>query len=92
MILLMTNPLRSAANSAELEAAFAGLDFVVAVDFYLNETTRYAHLILPTPSPAELPSYEYGLYHLSVRNVAKWSWAAIPPSPVAPWHWAQLFS
>jgi anaerobic selenocysteine-containing dehydrogenase len=90
MILLMTNPLRSAANSAELDAAFAGLDFVVAVDFYLNETTRYAHLILPTPSPAELPSYEYGLYHLSVRNVAKWSWAAIPPPPGSPPAWEVL--
>src|SRR5262245_35402419 len=28
MILLMTNPLRSAANSRQLEAAFAGLDFL----------------------------------------------------------------
>src|SRR5262244_3397309 len=78
MILLMTNPLRSAANSRQLERAFAGLDFIVAVDFYVNETTRHAHVILPTPSPAEQDNYEFGLYHLSVRNVAKWSEPATP--------------
>lgn len=79
MILLMTNPLRSAANSEQLDRAFSQLDFIVAMDFYLNETTRRAHIILPTPSPAEQPNYEYGLYHLSVRNVTKWSPAAIAP-------------
>ncbi len=87
MILLMTNPLRSAANSEELEAAFSGLDFLVAVDFYLNETTRHSDLILPTPSPAEQANYEFGLYHLSVRNVAKWSWAAMPPPADSPPAW-----
>src|SRR5262249_6703545 len=79
MILLMTNPLRSAANSTELEKAFAGLDFLVAIDFYINETTRHAHLILPTPSPAEQANYEIGLYLLSVRNVAKWTWPGVIP-------------
>jgi len=39
MILLMTNPLRSAANSTkELREGVAGLDYLVAVDFYINET------------------------------------------------------
>src|SRR5262245_55795993 len=90
MILLMTNPLRSAANSEQLERAFAGLDFLVAVDFYVNETTRHAHVILPTPSPAELASYEVGLYLLSVRNVAKWSWPAVPVAPGVPETWQVL--
>jgi anaerobic selenocysteine-containing dehydrogenase len=90
MILLMTNPLRSAANSDQLERAFAGLDFLVAVDFYLNETTRHAHLILPTPSPAEQACCEVGLYLLSVRNVAKWSWPAVEPEPDTPETWEVL--
>jgi anaerobic selenocysteine-containing dehydrogenase len=47
MFLLMTNPLRSAANSTQLERAFAQLDLLVAVDFYINETTRHADFILP---------------------------------------------
>ncbi len=90
MILLMTNPLRSAANSAELEEAFSGLEFLVAIDFYLNETTRHAHVILPTPSPAELASYELGFYLLSVRNVAKWSSPVVPPPQGAPETWQVL--
>jgi anaerobic selenocysteine-containing dehydrogenase len=28
-------------------------------------------VILPTPTPAEQPNYEFGLYYLSVRNMAK---------------------
>jgi anaerobic selenocysteine-containing dehydrogenase len=91
MILMMTNPLRSAANSAQLERAFAGLDYLVAIDFYLNETTRHAHLILPTPAPSEQAGYELGLYQLSVRNVAKWSSPVVPPEPDRPETW-QVFS
>jgi anaerobic selenocysteine-containing dehydrogenase len=90
MILLMTNPLRSAANSGRLEAAFAGLDFIVAVDFYINETTRLANIILPTPSAAEQENYEFGLYHLSVRNIAKWSSVAVPPPAGAKLAWEVL--
>jgi anaerobic selenocysteine-containing dehydrogenase len=90
MLTLMTNPVRSAANSQELEKAFSQLDFFVAVDFYINETTRHAHIILPTPSPAEQSNYEVGLYLLSVRNVAKWSWAAVPPPPDTPETWQVL--
>src|SRR5262245_28813275 len=89
MILLMTNPLRSAPNSRQLEAAFAGLTFLVAVDFYINETTRFAHVILPTASPAAQPNYEFGLYHLSVRNVVKWS-SPVPASGEAPEAWQVL--
>jgi len=92
MILLMTNPVRSAANSAQLEDAFSRLDLLVAVDFYVNETTPHAHVILPTPSPAELASYELGLYLLSVRNVAKWSDPAVPAPREVPETWQVLSS
>ena len=90
MILLMTNPVRSAANSVQLEEAFAGLDFLVAIDFYINETTRHAHIILPTPSPAEQGNYEVGFYLLSVRNIAKWSWPVVPTAPGTPDSWEVL--
>lgn len=77
MILLMTNPVCSAANSQQLDEAFSKLDFLVAVDFYINETTRHADIILPTPAASEHAGYEVGLYLLAVRNVAKWSWPAV---------------
>jgi anaerobic selenocysteine-containing dehydrogenase len=91
MITLMTNPLRSAANSEQLERAFAGLEFFVAIDFYINETTRHAHLILPTPAPSEQSGYEVALYLLSVRNVAKWSQPIVPVPDERPETW-QVFS
>jgi anaerobic selenocysteine-containing dehydrogenase len=45
---------------------------------------------LPTPSPAEQSHYEYALYELAVRNVAKWSSAAVPPEPGIPDSWQVL--
>jgi len=90
MILLMTNSVRSAANSAELERAFSQLEFLVALDFYLNETTRLAHIILPTPSHAEQSGYELPFYLLSVRNATKWSSAAVAPPEGTPHTWEVL--
>ncbi len=90
MLLLMTNPVCSAANSRQLDEAFAQLEFLVAVDFYINETTRHAHVILPTPAPSEHAGYEVGLYLLSVRNVAKWSWPAVEPGEGVPDSWQVL--
>ncbi len=90
MVLLMTNPLRSAANSAQLEQAFRKLELLVAVDFYLNETTRHADFILPTPSAAEHEHYDVGLYCLAVRNVAKWSEAVRPAPDGSPHTWEVL--
>src|SRR5690606_2800314 len=39
------NPVLSTPNGARLERALAQLDFMVSIDFYLNETTRLAHVI-----------------------------------------------
>ena len=51
LITLAGNPARSTPNSGRLEAALESLDFCVAFDLYLNETTRHADVILPPPSP-----------------------------------------
>ena len=47
------NPVLSTPNGRQLDRALAGLDFMVSIDPYLNETTRHAHLILPPASPLE---------------------------------------
>jgi anaerobic selenocysteine-containing dehydrogenase len=67
------NPARSTPNSARLERAMGRLEFMVAVDIYLNETTRHADVILPGSSPLERSHYDIGLYQLAVRNVANFS-------------------
>ncbi len=70
------NPVVSAPDSDRLDAALASLDFMVSIDFYLNETTRHADVILPPAGPLENDTYDLSLYHLAIRNVAKWSPAA----------------
>jgi anaerobic selenocysteine-containing dehydrogenase len=71
------NPALSAPNSERLDAAFAGLDFMVSVDPYLNETTRHADVVLPPPSALARSSYDLAFYGLSVRNIANYSPAIV---------------
>ncbi|HYB98035.1 MAG TPA: molybdopterin oxidoreductase family protein [Candidatus Limnocylindrales bacterium] len=92
MILLATNATVSAANSARLTEAFAGLDYLVCIDFYINETTRLANVILPPPSYVEHSGYELALYLLSVRDVAKWYSEAVPPPQGAQQSWQILLT
>jgi len=68
-----TNPVRSYPNSARLDRAFAGLDFYVAVDVYVNESTRHANVILPPPSALEEENYELTFLANAVRSVAKYA-------------------
>jgi anaerobic selenocysteine-containing dehydrogenase len=84
------NPVLSTPNGAQLDRALAGLDFMVSVDFYLNETTRHAHLILPPTSPLEHDHYDLVFYLLAVRNAARFSPALFPAPPDALHDW-QIF-
>ncbi len=82
------NPVLSTPNSGRLDAALQGLELLVCVDVYVNETTRHADVILPGPTALERPHYPLPFYQLSVRNVANYS----PPlldSPV-PQEWETL--
>ena len=67
------NPVLSTPNGRRLDRALGKLDFMVAIDPYLNETTRHAHVILPPTSALEHSHYDIGISTLAVRNVAKYS-------------------
>lgn len=67
------NPVRSCPNSARLDAALDSLEFMVSVDIYLNETTRHADVVLPSPSALAKPHFDIAFYALSVRNVVNYS-------------------
>ncbi|MFQ5557585.1 MAG: molybdopterin-dependent oxidoreductase, partial [Acidimicrobiales bacterium] len=67
------NPVASCPDAERIDEALASLEAMVAVDIYLNETTRHAHVILPPPSSLEKSHYDLLLYHFAVRNVANWS-------------------
>ncbi|MES3034805.1 MAG: molybdopterin oxidoreductase family protein [Gemmatimonadota bacterium] len=72
------NPVLSTPNGQRLQRAIAGLDFYVAIDFYLNETTRHAHLILPPTFALERDHYDLLFHALAVRNTAKYSPPVFP--------------
>lgn len=67
------NPVRSCPNSERMDAALASLEFMVSVDIYLNETTRHADVVLPSPSALAKPHLDLAFYGLSVRNVVNYS-------------------
>ncbi|PSR13861.1 MAG: dehydrogenase [Bacteroidetes bacterium] len=67
------NPVLSTANGAALDEALGQLDFMVAIDIYLNETTRHAHIILPPTTGLETTHYDVVFHTLAVRNTAKFS-------------------
>ena len=65
------NPVLSTPDGSRLGAAFDGLDFMASVDIYLNETTRHAHVILPTTTALERDQYDLVFHRLAVRNTAR---------------------
>ncbi|MDP3498818.1 MAG: molybdopterin-dependent oxidoreductase [Myxococcales bacterium] len=84
------NPVLSTPNGAQLDRALEGLDFMVSIDPYLNETTRHAHLILPPPSPLERVHFDVVFPMLAVRTVARHADALFDPGPTARHDWQIL--
>ncbi len=73
------NPVLSTPNGRELDRALAGLEFMVSIDPYINETTRHAHTILPPSSSLEREHYDLVFHLLAVRNTTKFSPALFQP-------------
>ena len=71
------NPVLSTPDGRRLDEALAGLDFMVPVDIYLNETTRHADVILPPTTALERDHYDLVLHALAVRNTARFTPAVI---------------
>ncbi|MFZ8997106.1 MAG: molybdopterin-dependent oxidoreductase [Ilumatobacteraceae bacterium] len=84
------NPVSSNPNSARLDAALASLDFMVAVDPYVNETTRHADVILPPPSALEKSHYDVALLNFAVHDVANYSAPVIDRPADQPEEWEIL--
>jgi anaerobic selenocysteine-containing dehydrogenase len=85
LITVAGNPLVSTPNSGRLERGVEGLDFMLAIDIYVNETTRHADVILPAPEPLEKSHYDLALYQLAARNVANFSPAVFEREGPAEW-------
>ena len=74
------NPVLTTPNGQQLDKAFASLDFVVAVDFFINESNRHADVILPPVTALERDHYDIIFHKFAVRNSAKYSPAVFPLS------------
>jgi anaerobic selenocysteine-containing dehydrogenase len=81
LVTIAGNPARTFANSNRIERALESLEFMVSLDYYVNETTRHADLILPPTGPLERGHYDLALNHFAIRNVAKWSAPVFEPEP-----------
>lgn len=66
------NPVLSLPNGKRLEKAFTGLDFMVSLDLYLNETTRLADYVLPSTFGFERDDYQLLGYSFGVRNRSRY--------------------
>jgi anaerobic selenocysteine-containing dehydrogenase len=78
LVTVAGNPVLSTPNARRLDAALATLDLYVAVDPYVNETTRHADVILPPPTPLQKGHYDLALLQLAIRNVANYSPPVLP--------------
>jgi anaerobic selenocysteine-containing dehydrogenase len=67
------NPVSSTPDGRRLAEAISTLDFVAAVDVYVNETTRLADVILPPTGALERDHYDLVFHTLAVRNTARFT-------------------
>ncbi|MFE3827629.1 molybdopterin-dependent oxidoreductase [Streptomyces sp. NPDC059092] len=80
VIALAANPVLSAPDGDRLDRALAGLDFMVSVDPYLNETSRHADVVLPPPPPARSAHFDFAFNGFAVHNQVRYTRAAVPPA------------
>ena len=90
LITVAGNPAVSAPGARRLDASLAGLDAMIAVDGWLNETTRHAHVILPGLSPLERPHADDLYWIYAISSCLKWSDPVFAPDPERPQEWEIL--
>jgi anaerobic selenocysteine-containing dehydrogenase len=67
------NPVLSCPDGRKLDKALGQLDFMVSIDFYINETTRHADIILPPTGQLEHAQFDPIFQAVAVRNVVKFT-------------------
>ncbi len=90
LITVAGNPAVSTPDAARLAGALETLDFMVAVDIYVTETSRHANVILPAEPALTRSHYDGAFYNLSCRNVANYSPPSLPLPDGAMAEWEVL--
>lgn len=79
LVTLAGNPALSTPNGARLERALASLEFMVSIDPALNETTRFADVILPPRHGLENDHFSLVFHKLAVRDTVKYCTPVFEP-------------
>lgn len=90
LLITAHNPVLTAPNGPRLEKVLEKLELMVAVDLYVNETTRHAHYLLPSTTTLEHDHYDIALHAVGIRNTARWNAPLFEPPPGALHDW-QIF-
>ncbi len=90
LITIAGNPVLSTPNGGALDRALEGLDFMLAIDPYINETTRHADIVLPPAIGLETEHYDVVFHHFAVRNTARWNDPVFPIDAEQRYDW-QIF-
>ncbi|WP_435058849.1 molybdopterin oxidoreductase family protein [Streptomyces sp. bgisy060] len=77
LITIAANPVLSAPDGDRLDAALGSLDLMIAVDPYLNETTRHADVLLPPPPPSQSAHFDFAFNGFAVRDQARYTPAVV---------------
>ena len=90
LISMAANPVLSAPNGPRIGRALDGLDFMLSLDIYLNETSRHADVILPGLSPLEDLHFDMAFPQLSFRNHARFSGPVFAKDAAQPEEWETI--
>lgn len=87
LVCVAGNPVLTAPNGRRIEAGIEGLEFMLAIDIHVNDTTRHADLILPGTVALEEDIYDMVFHSFAVRNTAAYAPAIFAPPKGNPKEW-----
>lgn len=77
MFIVSGNPASSIPNTHRTAEAFRHLELLVSIDVYVNETSRFADFILPTPPTVQQSAFPLFVVPYMVRNYARYASPAL---------------
>jgi len=80
MVMVAGNPVLTVPDGRRIDEALEDLDFLVSVDYYLNESNRHADVILPPTALLEREEFDLVFPAVSVRNQVRWGRQVIEPA------------
>ena len=72
------NPVLTVPNGPRLARALSRLDFMVSIDMYINETTRFADIILPPCGPLSDDHLDLMFANVAAHNLVRWTEPVLP--------------